>query len=197
VPWQDAAAHVGEIVTVEGDVAAVRVVPGACILEFARDDPAALRVVLVLGLFSSPDDPEGLYSGHHVRVSGRVQRFQGRPEMIVRRADQIELADAPSAAVPPPVRESRTAPPPIAPRPPAERPPRAEPMPAPVAAPDATCADSRATRARAARELAARTSALARCLARGERECREERDAARSALDALDAGEQQETASCR
>src|SRR5262245_41570111 len=93
VGWQDAAGYVGRVITVEGTVARARVGGGACTLEFAPDDPSALRVVLMLGLFSSPAAPERLYAGHRVRASGRVQTFHGRPEMILRRADQIEVMD--------------------------------------------------------------------------------------------------------
>jgi DNA/RNA endonuclease YhcR with UshA esterase domain len=93
VPWQDAGNYVGQVITVEGTVASAHVAAGACTLEFAPDDPSALRVVLVLSLFSAPAAPERLYAGRRVRASGRVQKFEGRPEMILRRADQIEVMD--------------------------------------------------------------------------------------------------------
>ena len=98
VSWQKAAAHVGRVVSVEGEVAAVRATGDTCVLEFAPDDPQAFRAVLVLAMFSrGPRHPERLYTGRQVRVTGRLQQFQGRPEMVLHGADQIELVGADEA----------------------------------------------------------------------------------------------------
>jgi len=126
ISWQDAASHVGDLVTVEGEVAAARSTGDTCILEFAPDDPRGFRAVLLLPLLSSlPPHPEALYRGKRVRVSGRIARFQGQPEMVLRSPDQIEVMDvgAPpaAAAVPPPA----ATPPPAGAQPPAGVPPGA------------------------------------------------------------------------
>jgi hypothetical protein len=193
VRWQDAADHVGHVVTVEGAVASARVAGGACTLEFAPEDPTALRVVLVLGLFSSPAEPERLYGGRRVHASGRVQSFHGRPEMIIRRADQIELVDdasttslppsaEPPAAVPPPVAPS--APPSVVPMGDARRPPRAD------------CARARDRIDVARGELAARVEDAARCLRVGTTRCQAERDAVATTLGALSAREAEADRAC-
>src|SRR5579884_600614 len=106
VPWREAAAHVGELVTVEGDVASARLAGEGLVLEFAADDPRAFRAVLLVPMISDlPRRPERLYLGRRVRVSGLVRRFQDRPEMILRAPSQIEVVDvggsAPPAARPP------------------------------------------------------------------------------------------------
>lgn len=222
VPWSDAAAHVGSVVTVEGTVARARVENGACTMEFAPDDPAALRVVLVLALFQSPTDPERLYSGRRVRASGRVQTFQGRPEMIVRRADQIEVLDAPptttTLAPPPPPPPAAVAPPtststvPTPTVPPTTMPPAAPaaapstappPAPAPAAAPSAVAPvpTERCVRARerldvARRELSARSEDAARCLREGTSRCQQEREAVARALETLPARETEADSAC-
>jgi hypothetical protein len=72
---------------------------------------------------------ERLYGGRRIRATGRVQRFQGRPEVVLRGPGQIEVLSASTeapAAEPPP-----TSPPPSAPAPRAAAPP----LPAPSATP--------------------------------------------------------------
>jgi hypothetical protein len=133
--------HVGEIVTVEGDVVSARTEADTCVLEFTADDPTGFRAVLLVPVLSSlPRHPERLYAGKRVRVSGRVQRFQSRPEMVLRNPDQIAvvgvaMADEPAAARrTAPVAEPEPAPPaPAAPTPPAPAP--AAGAPSPPAAP--------------------------------------------------------------
>jgi hypothetical protein len=207
VRWQDAADHVGRVVTVEGTVASARVAAGACTLEFAPDDPAALRVVLMLGLFSAPVAPERQYEGHRIRASGRVQTFQGRPEMIVRRADQIQVIDdspsttttSPTTTLPP-----STAPPP--PPPAATSAPTTAPPTPPTTAPEGAssggparnerCARARERVEAARRELAARTGDAARCLETATARCQRERDALALALEALPAREAEAGSAC-
>lgn len=182
VPWQEAGRHVGAVVSVEGMVAASHVAGGTCTLEFAPGDPQALRVVLVLGLLSTPPDVERRWTGRRIRASGRIQRFQGRPEMILRRADQIEVLDPEPVAVPSP-----TAPPAVAP--PGTTPP-------PPAATPTDCETARARRTTTARALATRADVLARCIGGGDSRCAAERDAVSAALAALAAREGDEAAAC-
>ena len=160
VDWRTASTRVGDVVTVEGDVTTVRTRDDGYVLEFS-DDPQALRIVVLVPLFGgAPRDPERTYRGHHVRVAGRVQRFKGRPEIVLRSPSQVEITDLPPAAeaeletpTPPPPAEPRPAPrlpiaapatdkPPVAPpaasRPPAQAPAAAAPQvepPPPVAPP--------------------------------------------------------------
>src|SRR5579885_3413775 len=92
IPLCAAAAHVGEFVTVEGDVASARLAGEGLVLEFAADDPRAFRAVLLIPMITDlPRRPERLYLGRRVRVSGLVRRFQDRPEMILRAPSQIEV----------------------------------------------------------------------------------------------------------
>jgi len=143
VAWQEAAAHVGEIVTLDGVVAAVRTTPDAWYLEFAPDDPHAAHVVLVLGLLSSvPRAPERLYANRRVRASGLLRRFQGRPEMVLKSVSQIEVVDVAgpdagrvgSAEPAGPPAAVTTAVPPATVLPPAAPPPAHPPAPSPAAA---------------------------------------------------------------
>jgi hypothetical protein len=142
VDWRDATNHVGEVVTVEGSVAAAHSTPEACILEFAPDDPTAFRAVLMIPILTRlPAHPERLYEGRHVRISGRVQQFKGRPEMVLRSSGQIEVLDEevsppPPAPTPPPASPAV----PTRPAPPAGAAPTPVPPPPPPPSPPPTIA---------------------------------------------------------
>jgi hypothetical protein len=210
VPWSEAASHVGRVITVEGTVARARVEGGACTLEFAPDDPAAFRVVLMLSLFQAPEAPERLYAGRLIQASGRVQTFEGRAEMIIRRADQIEVLDpvpttttlsAPpttTTTLPPPPPPPAAAPVPVPVPPPAVVPPTPTTIPA-AAPPSVTerCAQARERLEAARRELSARSEDAARCLRSGTSRCEPERDAVARALETLPAREAEADSVCR
>ena len=140
IPWSEAGSHAGQNVTVEGDVAAASSTPDQLVLEFAPGDTSAFRVVLIIPMMTDlPRFPERLYQGKRIRASGVVQRFRGRPEMVLRSPGQIEIVDvagpasAPAVVAPPP---TTPAPATVAPAP-APSPPPAPPVvpAAPVAAP--------------------------------------------------------------
>jgi hypothetical protein len=92
VDWRNAGSHVGERVSIEGDVAAARVENNTCVLEFDTADAGALRVRLLLPMVSSlPPRPERLYLGKRVVVTGTVRRFLGKLEMVVNSPGAIEV----------------------------------------------------------------------------------------------------------
>jgi len=144
IPWQSAGSYEGEVVTVEGDVVRARLEADTCVLEFSESDATAFRVVLLIPLMTDlPRQPQRLYEGKRVRVSGKVRSWQGRPEMIVRGPDAIEVvgvaAGAPEAVppsvppspatAPPPRRSPRTVAPPTTLAPPPPPPPTTLPPP--------------------------------------------------------------------
>lgn len=164
IPWQAAGSHVGDFLTVEGDVVSAWSTPESCVLEFAKDDPSAFRAVLLIPMITNlPRQPERLFQGRRVRVSGRISRSLGHLEMVMRSPQQIEVVDVagapdedavapppPAAAAPAPSRLSEApAPPPaksaVAPSPAATSPPALAPAPVaavPPAAPAAPAAAS-------------------------------------------------------
>ncbi len=185
ISWQEAGGHVGEVVTVEGEVATASTVGDTWVLEFARDDPRAFRVVVLLPLLeTAPRQPERLYQGRRVRATGRVQRFQGRAEMVLRGAGQIEVVETTGA---PPV--ASAPPPPAAPAAPA-----VPARPAPSAA--APCERARERWRAAAAEASERIAALNRCLDAVRYRCRAESAALTSALATLDALEHEIDINC-
>jgi hypothetical protein len=141
VDWRDAGERAGQVVTVEGEVRAAHCSEDRCILEFAPEDPRGFRVVLLMPMFSrATDTPDAMYGGRRIRATGKVQRFQGRVEMVLRGTSQIELTDttptAPMVATPSTTRPS--SPPPTTPPatlPPPTTPPATTPPAAPMTAP--------------------------------------------------------------
>ena len=183
VSSQEAGGHVGEVVCVEGEVTTARTVGDTWILEFARDDPRAFRVVVLLPLLeTAPRQPERLYQGRRVRATGRVQRFQGRAEMVLRGSGQIEVVET-GGETPP---ATSAPPPPAAPALPAK--------PAPSAA--APCERARERWRAAAAEASERIAALNRCLDAVRYRCRAESAALTSALATLDALEHEIDIDC-
>ena len=149
VPWRVAPAYVGDVVTVEGDVVQAHLEAATVVLEFAPDEPKAFRVVLLIPLLTDlPHQPQRLYEGKRVRATGTVREFAGRPEMIVRSPDAIEVVGVaspsaiaaaptttqPPATLPPPTTPPTTVPPPP-PAPPPAPPATTPPTPPPTVAP--------------------------------------------------------------
>jgi hypothetical protein len=101
VDARDAARHVGSTVTIEGDVGAARNEPTGLVLELEPVGPTGVRAILVPSLISSlPRSPERVYAGKRVRITGLLQRFKGRPELILESASQIEIVDVAGATPP-------------------------------------------------------------------------------------------------
>lgn len=125
VDWQNAGDHAGQVVTVEGDVKSARCAEDTCALDFAPEESAGFRIVVLMPMFArAAEQPDRVYAGRRIRATGKVQRFQGRVEMVVRGTSQLELADvSPPTTVPAPAAPSTTRPSP----PPAIAPPAAVP----------------------------------------------------------------------
>ena len=125
--------RVGQVVTVEDEVSHARAAGDTFVLDLR----GGLRVVVLLPLFTAaPRDPTATYEGRRVRATGRVERFRGEVELVLRSPEQIELMEErASASIPAPPAPAPAAPtvaaPPAAGRTPATAPP---PMAAPVPA---------------------------------------------------------------
>jgi hypothetical protein len=95
ISWEEAAKHVGEEATVEGRVVDVHCSPLSCLLAF---EPSFNRFTAVIQAQSfdamPPADLERRYVGKDVRVHGRIEDRDGKPEIVVDRPDAITLAGA-------------------------------------------------------------------------------------------------------
>jgi len=95
IPWKQAGDYVGQEQVVEGGVIAVR--REGNVLRLAFDTrPDSFTVALIVGLLSPlPADPDAVYVGQTVRAMGRIRRFRGVPEMVIRDPTRITLVGAP------------------------------------------------------------------------------------------------------
>jgi hypothetical protein len=98
----DAGAHVGEEITVEGDVPTVVCSPLACLLSFTADYSGLVASIPgdALGRFPAPKET---YASHRVRVRGVVIDKNGRPRIEVRDPGQLQVLDGGGAGRPAPV----------------------------------------------------------------------------------------------
>jgi endonuclease/exonuclease/phosphatase family metal-dependent hydrolase len=106
IPYEAATDYVGESCVAYGTVVAARTVGARCFLNFHEDYRRHLTVVIHrdhVGAFPQP--PEEMYKGRKITVRGRISEYQGRPQMVVTRPEQITLVtgDFPSPRVRKPV----------------------------------------------------------------------------------------------
>src|SRR5262245_4019836 len=92
VPWDEAEKHVGEEVTVEGRVLGVHCSQLSCLLAF---DPTFNRFTVVIQAASfdtfPPAELDHRFSGKLVRVHGKIQTRDGKPEIVVAKTDELAL----------------------------------------------------------------------------------------------------------
>jgi hypothetical protein len=96
IPWNEAEAHVGKQVTVEGRVLGIHCSPTSCLLAF---DPTFNRFTAVVqakdfGAFP-PEKLDAEYVGRQVRVRGTVQLLERKPEIVLARPEDLELVVTP------------------------------------------------------------------------------------------------------
>jgi hypothetical protein len=88
----DAAAHVGQEVTVEGDVPTVVCSPLACLLSFTADYSGLVASIPGDAQRAFPP-PKETYAMHRVRVHGVVVDKNGRPRIEVRDPADLQVID--------------------------------------------------------------------------------------------------------
>ena len=92
IPWNEAESHVGERVTVEGRVLGIHCSPTSCLLAF---DPTFNRFTAVVQAkdFKTlpPEKLDAGYVGRQVRVQGTIQLLDRKPEIVVERAEDLQL----------------------------------------------------------------------------------------------------------
>ena len=96
VGWDEAEKHVGEEATVEGRVLGIHCSPLACLLAF---EPTFNRFTAVIQAekfpdFGSEDDLKKRFEGHRVRVHGTIRAREKKPEIVLEKPDDIQLAES-------------------------------------------------------------------------------------------------------
>jgi hypothetical protein len=87
----DAAAHVGQIATVQGFVASVYVSQkGNAFLNFERSYPNEIFSGVIFAPSVAQFGDVTKYQGKQVRVTGQITLYKGRPEIILRSPDQLQ-----------------------------------------------------------------------------------------------------------
>jgi len=96
IPWSEAERHVGENVTIEGRVLGIHCSPTSCLLAF---DPTFNRFTAVVQAkdFKSlpPEMLNARYVGRPVRVRGKIQLLDRKPEIVIERPDDLEVVTTP------------------------------------------------------------------------------------------------------
>jgi len=92
ISWRDAASYYGQHITVEGEIVATHKTKKVCFLNFHHNYKKHFTVVIFASEFYRfPDNIEDYYAGKHIRVTGLVKEYTGKPEIIVNDPNQIEV----------------------------------------------------------------------------------------------------------
>lgn len=94
VSWKEAASFYGQVKTVEGRVVVSKNTGKVCFLNFHKDWKTHFTVVIFAGDFNQfPPHPEDYYLNRRIRVTGLIQEYKGKPEIVAKSADQIKVVD--------------------------------------------------------------------------------------------------------
>jgi hypothetical protein len=89
----DAAAHVGQVATVEGLVANVFVSSkGICFLDFEGAYPNEVFSGVVFSSSAARFGNLTTYRGKRVQITGQIRLYKGKPEIILESPGQLQLA---------------------------------------------------------------------------------------------------------
>jgi DNA/RNA endonuclease YhcR with UshA esterase domain len=99
IPFEDAAAFIGETVIVEGAVTKTHNSGKAVFLNFSPDYKAFKAVIFADDLNKFPPTPEQFFLGKRVRIEGLVKEYQGAPEIIITEPGQLEVALIPGQPI--------------------------------------------------------------------------------------------------
>src|SRR5262245_18407462 len=92
VPWDQAEQHIGETTIVEGRVVGIHCSPTSCLL---ASDPTFNRFTAVVQAkdFKTlpPETLDQKYVGRPVRVKGKIELLERKPEIVVATPGDLEL----------------------------------------------------------------------------------------------------------
>jgi DNA/RNA endonuclease YhcR with UshA esterase domain len=93
LPDRDAVKHVGQSVTVEGTVTGTHVsTKGTEFLDFGSPYPNQDFTVVIFARSASALGDIATFYGKRVDITGTVELYRGRPEIVVREPTQIRVA---------------------------------------------------------------------------------------------------------
>ena len=92
ISWKDADKHYGQTKTVEGTVVATHNTGKVCFLNFHENWKIYFTAVIFASDFHKfPDNPEDYYLDKKVRVTGKIKKYKGKPEIILKSPAQIKI----------------------------------------------------------------------------------------------------------
>jgi micrococcal nuclease len=92
ITWRDARLYYGQVRTVEGKIVVSNNTGKVCFLNFDRNWKENFTAVIFSGDYAKfPPNPEDYYLNRKVRVNGLIKEFKGKPEIIVKSPEQIEI----------------------------------------------------------------------------------------------------------
>lgn len=94
ISWKDAASHYGKYMTVEGTIVSGKCLPKVCFLNFDQNYKTTFTAVIFTSDLSKfPANPDLFYRNKKVQVTGTIKEYKGKPEIILKEADQIKIVD--------------------------------------------------------------------------------------------------------
>lgn len=101
IPWDQAHRYVGQEITVEGKIVAATIHNpqrggDICFLNFTNEPRGGDRFYLIMwqDLFNAfPQRPDQHFEGKIVRATGRIDLYAQRPQMKIRKKEQIQIVD--------------------------------------------------------------------------------------------------------
>ena len=94
IAFEEAINHIGQEMTVEGEVVDTYRSDKVARLNFHHDWTHHFNVVLFPESWSLfPELPDEMFQGQRVRVSGLIQEYRGAPQIIVRSSEQIMIVE--------------------------------------------------------------------------------------------------------
>ena len=94
ISWKDADKYYGQVKTVEGVIVATYNSGKACFLNFHQDYKNHFTAVIFASDFHKfPKYPEDYYLHKKVKVTGLIKQYKGKPEIILKSTNQIEIIE--------------------------------------------------------------------------------------------------------
>ncbi len=92
ISYLDAHKYYGKIKTIEGTIVLTNNTGKVCFLNFHKDWKRHFTAVIFASDFDKfPKNPEDYYLNRKVRVTGLIKEYNGKPEIIVKSPNQIQI----------------------------------------------------------------------------------------------------------
>jgi micrococcal nuclease len=94
VSWRDAGSYYGQVRTVEGKIVVSNNTGKVCFLNFDRNWKEHFTAVIFSGDYDKfPPNPEDHYLNRKVHVTGLIKEYKGKPEIVVKSPEQIQIIE--------------------------------------------------------------------------------------------------------